>query len=69
MPAHQLTEEAIVFCRERSFGALSDLTHQERAWRDAPANGPMDYETFIDDGPNREALLEEVRELAAYGVL
>lgn len=62
--------EAVAFCRARSFGALSNLTHQERAWLEAPANGPMDYEAMIDDdNPERESLLEEVREFAAYGVL
>jgi uncharacterized phage-associated protein len=62
-------DEAITFCRARGVGALSELTHQERAWREAPNNGAMDYEAFIDEGPNREALLEQAREFAAYGVL
>jgi hypothetical protein len=63
-------DEAIAFCRARGFRALSNLTHQERAWRDAPANGPMDYEAMIDaDNPNREAVLQDAREFAAYGVL
>jgi hypothetical protein len=30
----------------------------------------MDYEAMIDaDNPNREAVLEDAREFAAYGVL
>ncbi len=63
-------QEAIDFCRARTFGALSNLTHQERAWLEAPANGPMDYEAMIDaDNPAREEIIEEAREFAAYGVL
>jgi uncharacterized phage-associated protein len=63
-------DEAIAFCRGRSFGTLSSLTHQERAWLEAPANGPMDYEHMIDgEGEGRESLIAEAKEFAAYGVL
>jgi uncharacterized phage-associated protein len=63
-------EEAIAFCRPKGFGHLSSLTHQERAWAEANSNGPMDYELFIDeDNPDREHILEEAQEFAAYGVL
>lgn len=61
-------DEAIAFCRGKSFTVLSNLTHQDRAWADAPQNGPMDYEAMIDE-ERREAILEEAREFAAYGVL
>lgn len=61
-------DEAISFCRGRSFGTLSGLTHQERAWLEAPANGPMDYEHMIE-GDDREAIVAEAREFASYGVL
>jgi uncharacterized phage-associated protein len=63
-------DHAIAFCKARSFSALSRLTHQERAWAEAPANGPMDYEAMIEsDNPARDEILEEAREFAAYGVL
>lgn len=63
-------DEAVAFCRVRGFGLLSSLTHQDRAWSEAPANGPMSYELMIDaDNPHREQVLEEAREFAAYGVL
>lgn len=63
-------DEAVAFCRPRSFGALSSLTHRERAWLDAPANGPMDYEAMIDaENPHLDAILDDAREFAAYGVL
>jgi uncharacterized phage-associated protein len=61
-------DEAIAFCRQRGFGALSNLTHQERAWLDAPANGPMDYGLMIE-GENRDMIFSEAQEFAAYGVL
>lgn len=63
-------DDAIAFCKARSFATLSNLTHQERAWLEAPANGPMDYEQMIDDdNPDRKAIHDEAREFAAYGVL
>lgn len=63
-------EEAIEFCRVRNFGTLSNLTHQERAWLEAPANGAMDYEAMIeDDNPSRDEIIEEAKEFAFYGVL
>lgn len=63
-------DEAIAYCRPRSFGSLSSITHRERAWREANLNGPMEYEAMIDDDhPHRSQLLEELEEFAAYGVL
>jgi uncharacterized phage-associated protein len=61
-------EEAMTLCRGKGFAALSSLTHQERAWLDAPQNGPMDYAAMIE-GPHRDAVLAEAAEFAAYGVL
>jgi uncharacterized phage-associated protein len=63
-------DSAITYCRPKGFGHLSQLTHQERSWSEANANSAMDYELFIDDdNPNREEILSEAREFAAYGVL
>jgi uncharacterized phage-associated protein len=67
--------EAIALCLSYSkkpggFRALSSLTHQERAYLKAPTNGPMNYADLIEDNnPEREAVLEDAREFAAYGVL
>ena len=61
-------DEAMAFCRDREIGALSEHTHQDRAWLEAPVNGPMDYEAMIE-GDARDAVLVEAREFAAYGVL
>jgi uncharacterized phage-associated protein len=57
-------ENAIGFCRNKSFGELSNITHQEVAWSEAPANGVMDLEKLVP-----EDMREEVRESAAYAVL
>lgn len=63
-------DQAIAFCRTKGFGHLSHLTHQERSWAEAGANSAMDYELLIsDDNPNRDAIIEDAREFAAYGVL
>jgi len=63
-------DEAIAFCRSRNSATLSNLTHRETAWSRAPANGPMDYEDMIDGvGEERETIVAEAREFAAYGVL
>lgn len=52
------------------FGRLSEQTHREPAWAKATINGAMDYEHFLDAAnPDRDAILTEVREFAAYGVL
>jgi uncharacterized phage-associated protein len=63
-------DEAIAFCRARGFSTLSQLTHQERAWSEAPQNGPMDYAALIDaENPNAADVLAEAQEFAAFGVL
>lgn len=62
--------EAITFCISRDADELSRLAHQEKSWRNAPANGPMEYEDFIDDdNPNRDEILEIASENAACGIL
>lgn len=66
----QALRDAIAFCNGKSANHLSDLTHFERAWMNAPANRPMDYEDFVDDdNPHRGEIIESLREYAAYGVL
>ena len=53
-----------------TLGRLRDLTHRERAWLVAPVNGPIDYLDMIDeDAENREELVEEIEESAAYAVM
>jgi uncharacterized phage-associated protein len=54
-----------------SFGALSDLSHRERAWREAWAKAgyanEMDPFLVIDeDSADRDHLIEEIRQKTAY---
>jgi uncharacterized phage-associated protein len=54
----------------RSVSELRELTHQERAWCDAPMNGEMRYEDIIDERtPDREKLLAHLAENAERIVL
>lgn len=63
-------DAAIEFCRNKRADELSQITHFEKAWREADANRPMDYEKFIDDdNKHRDQILELARENATYGVL
>jgi uncharacterized phage-associated protein len=63
-------DAALKFCRGKSFQDLSLITHQDRAWAEAPVNQPMDYAKMIDDSnPNREMILSDMEEFALYGVL
>jgi uncharacterized phage-associated protein len=57
-------EGAIALCCDKSSSYLSELTHQERAWAEAPPNGVMDLELLVP-----EERREDVREAAAYAVL
>lgn len=62
--------EAVAFCHGKTANQLSDLTHFEKSWLNAPSNRPMSYEDFVDEtNPHREEVLEMMRENAAYGVL
>lgn len=54
---------AIDFCKGKSFGYLSNLTHNEEAWSTAPRNAEMELELLVP-----EEQREEVRETAAYAV-
>lgn len=59
-------ERAADYCAGKDFSELKDATHQERAWQEASMNGEMDFALFIgDDVPNREELLDYIRETAA----
>ncbi len=46
----------------RDFGVLSRISHRETAWANAPENGPMDYEHMIEQGPNQEEIIQNLKE-------
>ena len=55
---------------DMSFRTLSRLTHEHPAYVAASLNGEMDYALMFDENtPDREAILEELREKAPYLVL
>lgn len=58
---------AFEHCKGRSFGSISDETHDHLAWENAALNGEM---KFIDmlDGVD-DSIREEAENFAAYGVL
>jgi len=54
--------EAIAYCKDLTSDELSVLTHQEKAWRNAGFNKPMDYEDFVDDdNPHKEEIIEAAK--------
>ena len=46
----------------RDFGVLSRISHRETAWTNAPENGPIDYEHMIEQGPNQEEIIQNLKE-------
>lgn len=60
-------DQAFEYCRRRSFGAISDETHDHLAWRNAPLNDEMSFRDMLD-GASSE-IVEEAEQFASYGVL
>lgn len=60
-------EWAYEHCRNRSFGSISDETHEHLAWKSAPLNGPMNAKEMLD-GVSEE-IVQEAEQFASYGVL
>jgi uncharacterized phage-associated protein len=54
-------------CRRRSFGAISDETHEHPGWKKAELNGDMSIEDMLEDADPSTA--EDARLFASYGVL
>lgn len=53
--------------RGRSFGAISDETHEHTGWKNADLNAPMSVDDMLE-GASKE-IVESAEEFAAYGVL
>ncbi|WP_312361946.1 Panacea domain-containing protein [Ensifer sp.] len=58
---------AVDYCRKRSFGAISDETHEHLAWKKAPLNGEMNVADMLD-GVEQD-IINEAETFASYGVL
>jgi uncharacterized phage-associated protein len=65
----QCLKEAIEFCSNKSAIELSETTHEERAWLDADEDRPMRYDLLIDEGEQRQEILDAAVQFAARGVL
>jgi uncharacterized phage-associated protein len=58
-------DEAFDFCKAKDFKELCDVSHGERAWKEAEDNGDMDYFLMLDDGnPLRDGIVEDLKETA-----
>lgn len=56
-------DDALAYCKDKTFDELKDLTHTERAWIDACMNGSMDYELMLDDdNPHKEEIIADLKE-------
>ncbi|MBI5578026.1 MAG: SocA family protein [Deltaproteobacteria bacterium] len=52
---------------KKPFGELREQTHDEKCYIESGINQPIDYALLVDDdNPNRNAILEEMEEAAAY---
>jgi uncharacterized phage-associated protein len=60
-------DRAIAHCRERSFGSISDETHEHSAWRDTNLNAPIDWELMLEGADPQ--IVEDARLFSSYGVL
>jgi uncharacterized phage-associated protein len=60
-------EYAIDHLRGRSFGAISDETHQHTGWKNADLNAQISFSDMLADAPAE--IVEMAEEFAAYGVL
>lgn len=57
-------DDAIARYAHLSFGKLTQLTHAEPAYERAEPMGRMSYEDFVDEGGDRDAKIDELREVA-----
>jgi len=64
-------DRAIEYCRDKSFGVLSDLSHEDEAWKEAYACIDDDYmdPVLMLDPDSRDEQREHIADFAAYGVL
>lgn len=63
-------DNAIEFCKNKSFSELTNLTHNEKAWINAIPNTGMDFALLLDDdNKNKQDILADLTELSNYMVL
>ncbi|WP_157895473.1 Panacea domain-containing protein [Rhizobium sp. LCM 4573] len=60
-------EWAVEYCRNRTFGQISDETHTHPAWDRADLNTPMDYADMLEGADPQ--IIEDAKVFSQYGVL
>lgn len=63
----QCLDAAIEYCRDKTFGQLSDETHHHSAWKNVGRNAEMKFADFFD-GVDDE-MVSYARAFASHGVL
>ena len=60
-------DQAIVFCKNKSFGELKDISHTEEAWGKTNKNKLIDCTLMIDkNNPNRKHIISDLQERTAF---
>ena len=63
-------DEALAFCKDKSFQELRDITHEDIAWKNAGINDVMDYGLLIDkENPNHDDILCDLEENSQFMVI
>jgi uncharacterized phage-associated protein len=58
-------DEAFDFCKDKDFGELLDISHEERAWQEAETDKDMDYVLMLDDdNPLKDGIVNDLNEIA-----
>jgi uncharacterized phage-associated protein len=59
-------DNALDFCKDKSFSELCRISHEEKSWQDAEENGDMDYILFIDDdNPLKDGIVADLLETSS----
>jgi hypothetical protein len=58
-------DQAFDFCKWKDFKELCDVSHEEKAWKEAEDNGNMDYFLMLDDeNPFKDGIVADLKETA-----
>lgn len=62
--------DAIAYCKNKTFKELKILTHSEVAWVEACMNGSMDYRLLVDeDNPYHDDIIADLEENSQFMVI
>jgi hypothetical protein len=58
-------DDAFDFCSGKGFEELCDISHEEKAWKEAEKSGEMDYFLMLDDkNPQKDGIVKDLEETA-----